>query len=374
MTGSTSTTTQATCKFPGCERPPRPASGDGRGAKPQYCDLTDDKGKPKHTALTAFRERERLDRRAAGGAASPADLDRPVTMATARAAQLRTEITDAVDKLTLKLTAVMGELERIADPEAAEAQIEAVQAEAAAQVADARGELAREAQRRQSAEADAEEARTAALEMDAQLQTTEQARTAAEGRAEQAAGEVARITQESTEQVQAAQAEVERARNEVLEKVRAAHAEAEASAERQVEQARAQAAEHVDRADRTVRDSQAEVARARQAEADAKATAAEVRQEMTTRLADQRGTYEERIAELTLARDEARDRARRAEAELDNLAAQRERLAGRVEDLQAELAQVRVQLAAQGSAAADAGDADQPGQQPKRSRGRGTKE
>jgi hypothetical protein len=53
------------------------------------------------------------------------------------------------------------QLQAAADPEAAEAQIEAVQAEAAAQVADTRGLLARESQRRQQADADAEEARAA---------------------------------------------------------------------------------------------------------------------------------------------------------------------------------------------------------------------
>src|ERR1035441_565752 len=79
-----------TCAYPGCERPPRPGAAEGRGSKPKYCGLRGEAGEYAHTAMTAFRARAALDRRAAGGAPSPADLDRPVTMATARASELRT--------------------------------------------------------------------------------------------------------------------------------------------------------------------------------------------------------------------------------------------------------------------------------------------
>ena len=162
MSQQTNTTAAAeapaelTCAYPGCERPPRPAASEGRGSKPKYCDLTDDQGRPAHTAMSAFRARAALDRRAAGGTPSPADLDRPVTMATARASELRTGLLKDAAALVEKLTMAAEQLQAAADPEAAEAQIEAVQAEAIAQVADARGGLAREAHRRQQAEADAE--------------------------------------------------------------------------------------------------------------------------------------------------------------------------------------------------------------------------
>jgi hypothetical protein len=63
----------------------------------------------------------------------------------------------------------------------------------------------------------------------------------------------------------------------------------------------------------------AETARVRQSEADAKTALVEVRQEMTTRVQEQRGVYEACIAELALARDEARDRAHRAETQLDGI-------------------------------------------------------
>src|SRR5712692_8003943 len=130
-----------TCAYPGCERPPRAAAFEGRGSKPKYCDLTDDQGRPAHTAMTAFRARAALDRRAAGRTAAPDDhdLDRPVTMATARASELRAGLLSDAAALVEKLTRAAEQLQAAADPEAAEAQIEAVQAEAIAQVADARG-------------------------------------------------------------------------------------------------------------------------------------------------------------------------------------------------------------------------------------------
>src|SRR5260370_11197207 len=85
-----------TCAYPGCERPPRPGASEGRGSKPKYCDLRGESGEYAHTAMTAFRARQALDRRAAGGAPTQADLDRPVTMATTRASELPTRLlTDA---------------------------------------------------------------------------------------------------------------------------------------------------------------------------------------------------------------------------------------------------------------------------------------
>src|SRR5260370_41900620 len=106
----TTTTTSAepeaapACAYPGCERPPRAAAFEGRGSKPKYCDLTDDQGRPAHTAMTAFRARAALDRSAAGGAPSPADLDPPGTMATARASELRTGLLAGAAALLANLT------------------------------------------------------------------------------------------------------------------------------------------------------------------------------------------------------------------------------------------------------------------------------
>ncbi|HKR67359.1 MAG TPA: hypothetical protein VJT16_00770, partial [Streptosporangiaceae bacterium] len=109
-----------TCAYPGCERPTRPASSE-TGARPKYCDLADDQGRLAHTAMTAFRARAALDRRAAGrDGQQPDDLNRPVTMATARASELRAALLKDAAALVEKLTAAAGQLQAAADPQAAE--------------------------------------------------------------------------------------------------------------------------------------------------------------------------------------------------------------------------------------------------------------
>src|ERR1017187_4715659 len=105
-----------TCAYPGCERPPRPGAAGGGGNKAKYCDLRGESGEYAHTAMTAFRARAALDRRAAGGAPSPADLDRPVTMATARASELRTGLLADAAALGAKLTAAAEQLQAAAAP------------------------------------------------------------------------------------------------------------------------------------------------------------------------------------------------------------------------------------------------------------------
>ena len=235
-----------TCAYPGCERPPRPATSEV-GSKPKYCDLADDQGRPAHTAITAFRARAALDRRAAASRpGQPDDLDRPVTMATVRASELRTGLLSDAAKLVEKLTMAAEQLQAAADPEAAEAQIEAVQAEAAAQVADARGVLAREAQRRQQADADAEEARAAAVEMDEKLQAAEAARDQAEQRAADARAETEQARTDAAERVSAA----ETARDQAIERAEADKAAAIGEAEARAERAAAEAREAADRCPR----------------------------------------------------------------------------------------------------------------------------
>ena len=91
----------------------------------------------------------------------PDDLGRPVTMATARASELRSGIRSDIAALTGRLAELAAQLERAGDPEAAAAQVETIQAESAQDVAEARTLLARQAHTRQLAEADAGEARAA---------------------------------------------------------------------------------------------------------------------------------------------------------------------------------------------------------------------
>ena len=101
------------CAYPGCENEPR-ADEYGVGAKPKYCGQPDPvSGKP-HGALTAFRRRQELARQA--GAAEPEDLGRPVTMATARAADLRKGTRADMAALTAKLAELVAQLDRAATP------------------------------------------------------------------------------------------------------------------------------------------------------------------------------------------------------------------------------------------------------------------
>src|SRR5690349_10187822 len=166
MTASTPEATTVRCAYPGCENEPR-AAEDGAGAKPKYCGQPDVlTGKP-HGALTAFRRRQELRQ---DGAAEPDDLGRPVTMATSRAADLRKGIQADMAALTGKLAELVKQLERAADPERAEAQVEAVQAEARQQVDAAEARAAQEALRRQEARDDEAEARAAAQEAIRQAQ------------------------------------------------------------------------------------------------------------------------------------------------------------------------------------------------------------
>src|SRR5437588_770546 len=187
LTSSTPETTAAVrCSYPGCENEPR-ADEYAVGAKPKYCGQPDPvTGKP-HSALTAFRRRQEL--RQDGGGAEADDLGRPVTMATARAAELRKGIRADIAALTGKLAELATQLDRAADPESAEAQVETVQAEARQQVAGAEAKAAQEAQRRQEASTDAEEARSAALEADERRLAAEEARGQAEQRAADAQAE-----------------------------------------------------------------------------------------------------------------------------------------------------------------------------------------
>src|SRR6476469_7619685 len=166
-----------TCRYPGCDRPPAPAE-DGVGRPPEYCD------DPTHTRGAAWRARR--DARAAAGAAVPDDLDRPVSMARARAAEYTEQVTAQVLTLTTTLNTVLEELRTLGDPDAAAVQIEAVTTEAEQRVAEvtaraARAERDQRAAESQRSEADAaaEEATDRADQLAMQLQQAQEAHRAA---------------------------------------------------------------------------------------------------------------------------------------------------------------------------------------------------
>src|SRR6478609_6587570 len=165
-----------TCRYPGCDRPPA-TPDDGVGRPPEYCD------DPTHTRGAAWRARR--DARAAAGAAVPDDLDRPVSMARARAAEYTEQVTGQVLTLTATLNTVLTELRTLGDPDAAAVQIEAVTAEAEQRVAVAAARAARAEQDRVEADAAAEEATAMVQALTRQLAAAEQAHAALQAELDQ---------------------------------------------------------------------------------------------------------------------------------------------------------------------------------------------
>ncbi|MBL7511305.1 hypothetical protein I6A94_15655, partial [Frankia sp. CN4] len=141
----------AECGYPGCGRPCAPADGPGR--PPAYCD------DPAHTRLSAYRRRRELAagdprgpgaegarRRAGDGraavAGSPATAGaaqgaRPVALARLRADELAAHVEGLTADLGRTLEAFTAALGRLGDVSAAEAQVEAAEADSARRVAEA---------------------------------------------------------------------------------------------------------------------------------------------------------------------------------------------------------------------------------------------
>lgn len=140
------------CRFPGCRRPAIASEGTGR--PPEYCDDST------HTRGAAWRARQRLT------GATPASRDeaRPVDAARQRASEIRGQVAGMAELLESQLRAIVEELRIVADPEAAEAQLEAMSSETAEQVAAANARATRAEQAQRRAEAERTEADAAAME------------------------------------------------------------------------------------------------------------------------------------------------------------------------------------------------------------------
>jgi hypothetical protein len=318
------------CQFPGlfqagepwprqCEAPPAPSSSSTGGARPRYC------VDPEHTAARAYHERKKWERaqaRAAGRQVTDTeDLGRPVSLAGARARdtverlelrleELRTFVTDALDALRI-----------VGDPDAVEAQLEAVQADAQQAEAAVRGELSRELQRRLVAEQDMRTATEAAEEMHQQLvEALEQARlareaaTAATHEAERA-GANATAAAAARDEALAAQAVAVQALEQANRDRDAAVGQAEGAAERE--------RHATDRADRADTDRAHAEAREREAvDARGRAEAAAAEALAARQLAEERLAAAEQLAVgAQQARQEARERARTAESRMAELQA-----------------------------------------------------
>jgi len=138
-------TERRTCRFPGCRRPAA-TSHAGAGRPPEYCDDS------AHNRTAAWHARRRL--RAGQSGHAPGVESQPVDAARQRAGELHGQVAGMVEHLSQQLQGLLEELRTVADPEAAELQIEAAASQAAEQVAtaEARASRAEQAQRRAEAE------------------------------------------------------------------------------------------------------------------------------------------------------------------------------------------------------------------------------
>jgi colicin import membrane protein len=334
---------QRTCRFPGCERPAVAAEA-GTGRPPEYCD---DEG---HNRAAAWRARRRLT---AEPARSAQDEKRPVDAARQRASEIRGQVAGMVEHLGAQLNALVEELRTVADPDAAEAQIESVTSEAAEQVATASVRATRAEQAQRKVESERVEADAAAVEA-SELAEQQQVILSALGEQlavqdqalEQATVELAETRSTGEARDRAVQAEL----SDLREHLATTHARLT-----ETEQARAEASVRADAAvtARAEADERARGAGARaEVEADrakrAEADLAMVREQLD-QLRTERETLREQISALrgtastvTVERNAARADADRERAHGDQRVADlRTSQDQQYEQLRAELAEAR---------------------------------
>ena len=329
-----------TCRFPGCERPAVSADA-GTGRPPEYCD---DEG---HNRAAAWRARRRL---AAEPARSVEDEKRPVDAARQRAGELRGQVAGMVEHLGQQLTSLVEELRTVADPDAAEVQIESVTTEAAERVAAATARASRAEQAQRRAEAERVEADAAATEASDLTEQQQVALAAVQHEAGERAQLLDQVTTElatvqaaaGAEKIQA-QADLTKLRDQ-LAAVRTRLGETERErddAATRSEAAFAARAEADERARGAVARADNETARAQRAETDLTVLRDQLEQSRTAHdaLREDASSLREHLATAIVERDAARTDA------------ERERTHGeqRVSDLRTthdqQLAQLRVETA-----------------------------
>jgi chromosome segregation ATPase len=307
------TTARPACKYPGCGQPAAPAENPGR--PPEYC-----AGRG-HTRVSAWRERRRLTAEKNGTTISAADDAGPVTMAKMTGAELLRSLRAEADRVAALGTDLRDRIDVLADPTAAEAEVEAVRAAAEQRAATAEAKAA-DAERR-AAEADRfrAEADAAAEQMSEELTAAQDRATAAEQRAQAAEAD--------------RDAAVAKARADADERVAAAQAERDTA----ITQARADASARV-------RDAEAERDAAQQAAANTEAAARQAQQETARAQAAAEAAQAEtgRVrADAERALDQARaDAAREREELRADLCARAERAERQADAYRGELDQVRV--------------------------------
>src|SRR5690606_3810289 len=182
-------TTQV-CKFPGCTRPVVRSNGPGRPS--EYCDL------PEHTRWRAWKERQRRQTHQADAETTTASGE--FSAARVRAEELLRQYRLLTEQLSRNVRSAIEELNTIADPSAAEAQVQAAQAEQA--LAEAQQQRRQAEQARATAEAAAEDAAAAAEEAARQAEAARAERDHALQRQQE-------IQQQAREETEAARNEAE---------------------------------------------------------------------------------------------------------------------------------------------------------------------
>ena len=308
----TTATAPRTCAYPGCDQPPAmPESG--RGAKPKYCD---DSG---HNPLSAHRERRRRQAEDSGQRAEETG-GHPVTLGITRAA----ELVNALEKLTAQhadtLARAIDELRAVGDIESAEAEVYAARTSADQRVATAEARLAEEIQRRRDAETERDAAH-------ADREQADDATAQAISRMDDLERELAELraaTEAEVRQVRAsAAAEIRQARESADHDISATRAEAS----RQVDDAEARAEQAGQDATRARHAEAAAVTRAEHAQAAAADENARIRADHRHALDQLTAATNARITALEETRDALRVRAERAEADLDAVRSENQRLA-----------------------------------------------
>jgi len=109
------TGTRPTCKYPGCENPPAPATKPGR--PPGFCELEE------HDKLSAWRERQRLDAEARGDVVNEAQQAEPVTYSLTAGAELLRQVRAAGERQRTDIDRLIAHLDRLADPTSSEVEV-----------------------------------------------------------------------------------------------------------------------------------------------------------------------------------------------------------------------------------------------------------
>ena len=272
------------CRFPGCERPAL-ASLPGVGRPPEYCQ------DPGHNRAAAWRARQRTKAEPATGPAA-GESARPVDAARARASEIRGQVTGLLEQLGAQLPALVQELRTLGDPDAAEAQIEAVTSEAQERVAAASARASRAEAATRHAEAEQAEADAAAIEATERAEDLQTRAEAARAQLDEHQQELASKTSELAQLRDELVAMTARAETAERERDQAGAAAASSAAARAVAEERA--ADAVARA-------AAETGRAKRAETETAAVREQLEQARS-----EAGTLRGQLAARTAERDAAR--------------------------------------------------------------------